>query len=160
MPPAPRCLLLGHGAQLDRPLGMSTRDWLPPKIYTALQMWMLLTFFLPVHPEQDPHHPSLPRASTTSPPTEGAEKPGMMDAKSRRAPGPKPFYMSSFLTDARGALVTPFRLAPTVCVTCLPVGRLPAVNLGCIPGPTQRTSWRWRLARRQRGKPRWALGSL
>lgn len=93
MPPAPRCLLLGHGAQLDRPLGMSTRDWLPPNLHRAPDVDVVdLFFFLPVHPEQDPHHPSLPRASTTSPPT---EKPGMMDAKSRRAPGPKAVYMSS-----------------------------------------------------------------
>lgn len=83
----------------------------------------------------------------------------MMDAKSRRAPGPKPFYMSSFLTDAKGALLTSFRLAPTVCVTCLPVGRLPAVNLGCIPGPTQRTSWRWRLAVGSTPKGQTALGA-
>lgn len=70
MPPALCCFLLGHGAQLDRPLGMPTRDWLPPN-YTALQMWMLLTFFLPVHPEHGGPSPPLgprpPRRRTKAP---------------------------------------------------------------------------------------------
>lgn len=102
---------------------------------------------------EDPHHPSgLDHLAAERRRREA----GHDRRKEPTSSGPQGFLYVLVLTDARGALVTPFRLAPSgpCYLSPCPVCRLPAVNLGCILGPTQGTSWR--LARRQRGKPRWA----
>lgn len=155
MPPALCCFLLGHGAQLDRPLGMPTRDWLPPKLHRAPDV-DVVDLFSPC--------PSGAWRTLTTPPSGldhlAAERRRREAGHDRRkeptSSGPQGFLYVLVLTNARGALVTPFRLAPSgpCYLSPCPVCRLPAVNLGCILGPTQGTSWR--LARRQRGKPRWA----